>query len=541
MSSARVRVLSAAEYFETVSLSRSLAVFLLVCATLFIFFAATFPFDFDFTSRKAVEQLSQPSVWDPNPYDENYTDRTQNIIFFIPFGFVLAAVIPKRPLRIVIQLALAMIVGFLLTCTIETLQAFVSFRDPSLADIWCNTLGSVIGAGIYVLGAGNGIDQIGDVLFRFTARILLKLRRLANPIVITSLLALYTAGQLIAPTMIRGAGDMSTWDNNMPLNLGFAPKFEDRTWSGQVHSVVIADRAMDAAQVRELANGADPAAVCGESLLGNYKITGSAPYTDQTGQLPALAWVKDAAEVVESQPPSLNRDHALATTRPITPANYRIGKTSEFSLAVRLSTDGQDQRGPALFLAISGPDQPFNIRMGQEFGDLAMRLRTAVRGAPEMYLAGVFADNRPHHIVVTQRKAQTIIYVDGYENGRVEVTPEAKMIWRLYPRGYFRMWIDRYGYRSYAAIYRVLVFIPFAALLAAAMFSMKLRERSILIAGATATVVMSVALELMLGQLSASGFQVQNLIISIFVGSVSLGALIWAHHRNVMRKRIRFQ
>lgn len=541
MSSARFRALSAAEYFETTALSKGLAVFLLVFATLFIFFAATFPFDFDFTSRNPLELVSQRFDWNPNPYDENYTDRTQNIIFFIPFGFVLAAVVPKRPRRLIIQLALALGIGFLLTCTIESLQALVSFRDPSFADVWCNTLGSILGAGFYVLGAGSGVDQIGDVLFRFTARVLLKLRRLVNPIVITATLVLYAVGQIVAPAMIRGAGDMSTWDNNMPLNLGFAPKLEDRTWSGQVHSVVLADRALDAAQIRDLAKGADPAAVCGPSLLGSYKITGSAPYADQSGHLPALTWVKDAAETADSQSPSLDRDHGLATTQPITPATFGIGRTSEFTLAVQLSTAGQDQRGPALFLAISGPDQPFNIRMGQEFNDLAMRLRTAVRGAPEMYLAGVFSDNRSRHIVVTQRAAQTIIYIDGYEQGRVEVTPEAKMIWRLYPRGYFRMWIDRYGYRSYAAMYRVLVFIPFAALLAAAMFSMKLGERSILLVGAGATIVMSIALELMLGRLSASGFQVQNLIISIFVGLVALGALIFAHHRNVKRKQIRFQ
>ena len=166
MSAMTVRVLSAASYFQTQSLARGLARFLLVLCVIFIFFAATFPFDFSLPAQSSWD-------WNWNPHDPNHTDRTQNILFFIPLGFAVAAMFfnPRRN-RAAFQIVTALIIGFVLTCTIESLQQYVSFRDPSLADIWCNTLGSVIGAGVYVF--------VGNRAMQTAARALIRLRPLAT-------------------------------------------------------------------------------------------------------------------------------------------------------------------------------------------------------------------------------------------------------------------------------------------------------------------------------------------------------------------------
>lgn len=531
MSAVRVRVLSAAEYFETKALSRSLSVFLLVSVVLFIFFAATFPFDFSANGHNPLSILASRWDWNPTPYDEGYNDRITNVLFFMPFGFMLASVVQPRPRRIVWQLMLALGLGLCLTCLIETLQAFVSFRDPSFADVWSNTLGSVLGAGIYA--------YIGDPILHFAAKCLLRLKPLVRPAVLAGLLVIYSAAQLAAPMVLRNPGDLSSWDTDMPMVIGYATG-GDRPWNGNVYQIAIADQAATAEQAYKLAKGAEPAALFGDALLGNYRLLGKGPFEDTSHYLPPLSWTKESNDIAPGDPVSVDRDHTLTTPTPIKPATDRIARSSAFTIATTLSTAGQDQRGPAIILAISGPDRPFNVQIGQEFSDLSLRLRTTVRGAPEMYLPDVLPDNRPHNLIITQQQAQTVIYVDGYERGRVEVTPEAKVIWRLYPRGYFRLWIDRYGYRSYAAIYRVLVFIPFAALLAATLFLSRLREKTAILVGVAMTVVMAVALEMILGRLTASGFEFRNLLISLAAGLIALGILLWAHFRSKRRKELRF-
>jgi hypothetical protein len=110
------------------------------------------------------------------------------------------------------------------------------------------------------------------------------------------------------------------------------------------------------------------------------------------------------------------------------------------------------------------------------------------------------------------------------------------MIWRLYPRGWFRLRLERYGFRSYAAIYRVLVLIPFAALLAATLALSQLRathKRLIAIGGAIA---MCLTMEGLLGAQAASGFQIRNLIISLVVCLGTLG-LLALRRRGVLTRR----
>jgi glycopeptide antibiotics resistance protein len=73
-----------------------------------------------------------------------------NIVGFIPFGFLFCAYLSlagriKRPALVTILL------GFTLSLTIESLQAFLPTRDSSTADVINNTLGTCFGVWLYRL------------------------------------------------------------------------------------------------------------------------------------------------------------------------------------------------------------------------------------------------------------------------------------------------------------------------------------------------------------------------------------------------------
>jgi glycopeptide antibiotics resistance protein len=526
MNRIRTRVSSAAAYFETQSLARGLGRVLLVCSVLGVFFAATFPFDFSLPAQT-------PWDWRWNPYDPNYSDRTENILFFMPLGFALASMIsPTRRFRWALQIIVALVVGFLLTACVESLQQYVSFRDPSLADLWCNTLGGVLGAIVYLL--------VGDHLLRGAARLLLHLKVLARSAVLAAALVLYASGQIALPFILRSAGDMSGWDHNVWLWLG-ANATSNTPWNGNLWNVALADHAATPEQVLQLAQGAVPASVLGESLVGDYRTLGPAPYADRSAHLSPLAFMQNDVEPSPTTAPaSVTADQTLRTSLMVAPAIFRIARTSQFTLAMTLATWNQEERGPAIICTIAGNEPPFDVVIGQEYTDLTLRLRSGVHGAPQFHLRNVFADNSKQHITITQSNAQTIFYVNGHEQGRVEVTPEAKVIWRLYPRGHFRMWTNTYGFRSYAVMYRLLVFIPFAALLGAMLATVKWKSSGKRLVGIAATVLMAVALEIVLSLQTASGFQVKNLLISLAVGLLALGGLGWWRKRSVMKRKVRF-
>lgn len=71
-------------------------------------------------------------------------DFTQNILLFLPFGFLAAAGRPGAASRA--DLWKAVCLGFLLSTLIECAQTRIPGRFPSFWDIGFNTLGSALGA-----------------------------------------------------------------------------------------------------------------------------------------------------------------------------------------------------------------------------------------------------------------------------------------------------------------------------------------------------------------------------------------------------------
>ncbi len=86
-------------------------------------------------------------------------DVIVNIVGFVPFGFLLAFWHGQaKGARQSRSFLFAVLIGVLVSFTIEVAQAFIPVRDSSLIDLMCNTGGAVLGA-LLTLVAGS--DRLG--------------------------------------------------------------------------------------------------------------------------------------------------------------------------------------------------------------------------------------------------------------------------------------------------------------------------------------------------------------------------------------------
>ena len=80
----------------------------------------------------------------------DYQDVVLNFLGFIPFGFILTAALIRFDNIIGKHSQLmAVVFGFLLSLTIESIQSWMPARDSSMLDLVLNTFGTLVGATIY--------------------------------------------------------------------------------------------------------------------------------------------------------------------------------------------------------------------------------------------------------------------------------------------------------------------------------------------------------------------------------------------------------
>ena len=73
-------------------------------------------------------------------------DIISNVVAYVPFGFFIALAQRRQPPAG--RLSIAIVIGTLLSCAMETLQMFLPTRDASVADLLSNAAGTAFGGAL---------------------------------------------------------------------------------------------------------------------------------------------------------------------------------------------------------------------------------------------------------------------------------------------------------------------------------------------------------------------------------------------------------
>ena len=114
--------------------------------TLFIFYGALIPFDFVFSSDQVIRRIENFS-WvpfiDADGSRHSIPDVVQNVLFFIPFGFLGVLSFANNKFFAVFVVTFF---GSIVSLNVEILQLMTRNRVTSITDLVCNTAGAGIGA-----------------------------------------------------------------------------------------------------------------------------------------------------------------------------------------------------------------------------------------------------------------------------------------------------------------------------------------------------------------------------------------------------------
>jgi len=303
--------------------------------TLVILTTTLFPYD----PVPGPERSSFLAGFDLSPFG-NPGDFLANILLFIPWSFFVVGMLAGGRFRRHRTL-IVLVFGVVLSGMVEVVQLGLPSRNPALADILANLLGT--GVGVWLEASR------GERLRSWVNSIELRVSRILTIRVLVGLLVFHT---VLVWGMFRFAdyrSSFSNWDSGYPLNIG-NERTGDRPWIGDLSAATLWPTVLQGEEVAPLWSLNSPAG----------------PFDQQTEAL------------------------------------LQAGK---FTLSVVVQTGDTSQTGPGRIVSLSVDPLHRNFTLGQEGPDLVFRLRTPFTGLngsdPALIVPGVFAEVQKRHIVVT--------------------------------------------------------------------------------------------------------------------------------------------
>jgi glycopeptide antibiotics resistance protein len=530
------------------TVARKLARLLVVLSVAAVLFCGYFPFDFGF--RGGIEQVSRR-------FDSTLIQRAtagdsaENVLFFMPFGFALGALLRRKWLPYWIGTAVAaLVVSAALSTVVELGQAYLPNRDPSLTDIVNNSLGGLIGFGIYRL--------VGDPVLKALGRAIEAVERKMGALMLAVVGMLYAAAICATPILLGAdAGSLAGWNPSFRLAIGDEFGNQRRAWEGLVSEAHVATKAADRDELAKLFAGADPLEVFGDALVASYDLRGEPPFDDRTGKnkplelgdsmhfpggtqslalIPATnraatqpsATRRAAATRVTGGRPFLSSlDHWLFTAEPVFALNRGVATSGQFTAIVTCASAKPEQYLGSRVLTISSDTSHRNLTIGQDGPKLLVRVRNQANGengaAPEFALDDVFGSPQPHKIILTYADATLNVYIDGLRwKSSVRVTPEAATIWAMFPRGYWSFSLNGDDVSVNAYVYRAMVFLPLGALAAATVNQTHKRHRERAMMAAALVAATIVVMEALLTTIGAQHLNVGAILLSALCGAIGI-------------------
>lgn len=337
----------------------------------------------------------------------NIVDIPTNILFVLPFGFGLAALLscagwPHRAI-----LAGTVFIGTLLSVALEFIQLFMPDRAPSLADVITNAAGLVLAYGLFRAWEYGWVRAIG---------------RYVTPRNVAIALAVYGLAAAFLTFVLLRRARLDIWSPLYPLIVGNEAD-GSRPWEGQVRDIFLLDRAISDSEVAGVFAGTLP-----PDLIARYPLVGNGPYVDTMGVLPVLEWQAGEPEPVNGEGIAVGSGRWVMTAESVAPFVARTAKTDAFTIGLVVAPARSPQFGPARIVSISPDPYRRNLTLGQKRDALSIRLRTLSTGEngnmPELLLSGALDETAPRRIVLTYDRPVVRVYLNNpLESGAMSLAP----------------------------------------------------------------------------------------------------------------------
>jgi VanZ family protein len=473
-----------------------------------ILYATLKEFDFRFRSMGVTGYLRGFEL-----LPSSFYDFPRNVLLFIPFGFGLAAFLHQRKWSPKATFFSVLISSFFLTLLVESLQFFLPGRTPNVSDLLANSLGGLAGLGCFRLW-----ERRTAVSRRVKTTLLVP--RNAIIIGLTYMLLL-----LILGAYLQSRTRLAGWNPYFTLSIG-NEHTGNRPWSGTVTQLAILDKALSADEAAQLMAGNEITAVAGSALVAYYPLANTTILTDQAGNLPAFEWQGSTGLMAADEGLSLNGLHWLETEQPVSYLAERLQASSQLSIMLTLAADSFQQTGPARILTFSINSALRNFTLGQEGGDLIMRIRTPMTGengvTPELAISDFFESANSQILIVSFDGLAVQTYIkDGQRAGRVEIVPGITFWRTLMNANDSPVVVDSAAGWIWMFVFYALFFIPLgilgAFLLAGA--TAPAPRRFFLIAGLSLPAIL---LEIVLSMRNGFEPRLLNILLGMFIMGMML-------------------
>ncbi len=407
--------------------------------------------------------LSLLAILDDFAQASDIKDYWRNIILFMPFGGSLTWILSRRKLSRSVVLIIILVTSLGLSFSVELTQSFLPMRISNFTDIVTNTLGGVVGAGLYswrqiIFHFTVGIFQINGQ--KLTVKSLSIAWASCFSLIVTAILVLLISGSL------------NNWNDDFPLSIGNEAT-GNRPWQGYVNSIYLSDRALADQEIT--AAFGDSHSFFGQlpNLVVSLAFNPNNPKQSLNAQIPPLQWQGSLAASPSPKSPKkswpgvfVSSDRWLKSKGAINTINRRFRKSNEFSLSTIIATDRLQQNGLARIFSIS--EDPFtrNLTLGQNGHYLSLRLRTPITGEngsePEFIIPNVFQDQSWHQVLITFAHNTLNFYIDKPQNKYTFIFEPAVTFPTYYPmllRNRF-VSLKNFNLLKYQIIFYVLTLMP---------------------------------------------------------------------------------
>jgi len=387
------------------------------------------PFEFSSDPSKSISKFLAEFL-DPIPggiAQLGRKDFMSNVLLFFPAGILFCSQFIPTQKRKTTSVLLASVFGTLLSILIEVSQVFFAGRHPSAADVFANSLGTILGAVLfatYSVPVTNLFRPLGAKVkssrFSFVAVLLFG----SLPLVLS-----ITQYPWI---------NFHNWDPNFTFQIGNEATL-GRAWLGKIYLAAIYKWALPSEEITSLFQSGPSREASSnslhEGLIAFYNFregSGQTVHDVSRAGTPldlilspvsGVRWLK-ASNGIEFVQPGIFKSQGPA--RKLFDA---LTETNELTIEVWVSPENIQQEDAARIISFSRDPEASNFTLGQYHEKILFRLRSPTSGkdgdAVCLMTKHRFLTCATFHLVATYKNGTERLFINGREHGSMDLRTDA--------------------------------------------------------------------------------------------------------------------